>query len=360
MVVNLLSNTDVISRTISLSDNQLVTQMSKFVDIFTYPILFIFALWLFFYKFKGDKQKRNAILLSSILLIVAVHATKTLLYQQRPCWQDTASKIECPLDSTFPSGHASVAALLVLPLIQSALFIPYLIFTLFVAFSRVYLGVHTVLDVSAGFVFGTAAYLITSRFLTSNSFKKNNGELIRQATHIFSGVVSLGLLLLIYYSTTDWRALAALTFAFLVILLLFIIYLMKYSIRIPFVSNHLKVISFRDSFIGEAAIWYLLGIILLVTFLNNFQQIIASLLILTLGDSVSTVFASKLKSKTIFKNKTLVSFAAFILFSLPAFFFVGAAAIPLVIICALAESVYLKIDDNFLIPVVCVLYFLLL
>ena len=55
------------------------------------------------------------------------------------------------------------------------------------------------------------------------------------------------------------------------------------------------------------------------------------------------------------KNKTLEGTAAFFFGSLPAWIFIGSVILPLAIITALVESVDTGIDDNLLIPIVCVI-----
>jgi membrane-associated phospholipid phosphatase/dolichol kinase len=351
---------DFFSKAIAALDNPILTTLSVAADPLTYITLFIVAVWLFFFKYKKDKRKKDALLLSILLLFVAVQSIKFFMPQQRPCSSGIESKIDCPNDSAFPSAHAAFASLFLLPFISSIYFIPYALFVAFVAFSRIYVGVHSVVDVSAGLMFGIAACLIADRFVSKNAQKaagkQKPGELARQITHIIFGVISLAIILFFFSATADWRALASLFFSMILVALLFVVFLMNFSVQIPLVSRYLRGISIRDSFAGEAALWYVLGVLLLLTFLNNFQYIVGSLMILTLGDSISTIFASQSRKTSIFKNKTPGSFFAFVAFSLPATLFIGPSAIPLIVVCAIVESIDLKIDDNFLIPLVCALY----
>ncbi len=74
---------------------------------------------------------------------------KTLLQEPRPCIA-TPGKIPCPLDFSLPSLHALLAFTLAIVSIGNRSFPIYLLFALFVAFSRVYLGVHTITQVAAG------------------------------------------------------------------------------------------------------------------------------------------------------------------------------------------------------------------
>jgi len=349
---------DQATRTISAFDNPILTALSVALDSLTYPLLFILVLWLVFFKFKKIVHEREKVLLSILILVLTVQFVKYVLPFQRPCFVDVSSKIDCPLDSAFPSGHAAMTSLFILPLLSSALFIPYLIFTIFIAFSRVYLGVHSILDVSAGLMFGMTAYLTAMRLLSKEIKTSSRNEWSRQLTHIFFGVFSIAVIAILNSTIFYWREFASISFFFFALLLVAIVYLINHAIYPPFIGRHLKKVSHRDFFVGEAAVWYALGVLLLLTFLTDFRQIVGSLLILTLGDSASTMFAASAWKRTFFKNKTIGSFFAFIIASLPAAIFLGFAAIPLIVLCAIVESVYLRIDDNFLIPAACVLYFL--
>jgi membrane-associated phospholipid phosphatase len=74
---------------------------------------------------------------------------KAFLQEERPCVY-APGKIPCPLDFSLPSIHALIAFTVAIVALGSQSFPFYLSFALFVAFSRVYLGVHTITEVSAG------------------------------------------------------------------------------------------------------------------------------------------------------------------------------------------------------------------
>ena len=71
------------------------------------------------------------------------------------------SKIPCPQDYALPSTHAAAAFALAVSLLGTSLYFPALFFALFVSFSRIYIGVHTLADVSGGLAIALLAYYAT-------------------------------------------------------------------------------------------------------------------------------------------------------------------------------------------------------
>lgn len=191
--------------------------------------------------------------------------------------------------------------------------------------------------------------------------RRERRELGRQVLHLLFGTATIAVL--IYFYSIGWdegRILAQITFTVVLCAALFVAHLKLRAISTPF-DPLFAYVGKRDRFPAEGALWYILGILLILTFLQQFREIATAILILAIGDSVSTIFARRGAGRgLILKNKTPESIVAFILLSLPlAVVLVGSAAIPLVILCALFEAVDLKINDNFLIPIVCVVFFLL-
>jgi membrane-associated phospholipid phosphatase len=74
---------------------------------------------------------------------------KPFLGEIRPCVY-VPGKIPCPLDNSLPSLHALLAFTLAIVSLGNRSFPIYLLYSLFIAFSRVYLGVHTISEVAAG------------------------------------------------------------------------------------------------------------------------------------------------------------------------------------------------------------------
>lgn len=157
---------DFISAWISSLNYPPFTAVATFLDKYTYPILFIGWLIVFLTNRKKRRREAAALLIAAVLLYFAVDDLKTAFAIPRPC-TDAVSKIPCPQEYSFPSGHAAFAALFVPAFTGSLLFMFYLPFYIIVALSRVYLGVHTLSDVAAGTVIAIALYLVTERVVRS-------------------------------------------------------------------------------------------------------------------------------------------------------------------------------------------------
>lgn len=112
---------------------------------------------------------------------------------------------------------------------------------------------------------------------------------------------------------------------------------------------------------GYGALTIVAGILAILTLLSNKEHILASLVILGLGDAASTVFGKRSRKKLPYSRvKTLGGTAAFFLFSLPVVYFAGPSALLIAAAAAIAESLESNIDDNLTIAVVCVVLFRLL
>jgi dolichol kinase len=110
---------------------------------------------------------------------------------------------------------------------------------------------------------------------------------------------------------------------------------------------------------GWGSACYAAGVLLAASFLSDVPQIAAVIFVLGIGDGVSTIIGLRGRMKLPYnRKKTLEGTLAMFFASLGAFAFVGAAAIPLALIAALAESVP-RVDDNLMIPAACAAFFLL-
>ena len=166
-------------------------------------------------------------------------------------------------------------------------------------------------------------------------------------------------MLFLWKFTHGWQFIAIFASWIIFIVYCTIIYLHSCGTKTPF-DSLFQFMGERDEFPGEGALWYLLGLMLIFSFLDRFLFIITAIYILAVGDSISAIFSYKSQHKySFFKGRTWLSYLAFIVFTLPVTIFVGAKAIPLILICAVIESLNIRINDNFLIPLTCVIYLLL-
>lgn len=146
---------DSLTLAISSLNIPIVTYASALLDDpFSYII--IVALLLMFFEPRWEKRIK-VVFVIAVALMLSV-GIKEIAKVPRPCDLGFPSKVACPTDYSFPSNHAAIAFALMLAFINKPTFPIYLAFALFVAFSRVYLGVHAIDDVLAGLVIAPIAY----------------------------------------------------------------------------------------------------------------------------------------------------------------------------------------------------------
>lgn len=182
-------------------------------------------------------------------------------------------------------------------------------------------------------------------------------ELGRQIVHLIVGILIIGGLAILWKFSAYWHMLALAITWFTLILYCSVINLHSRGIKTP-IDPLFNYLGKRDRFAGEGALWYLLGVMLLLAFLDRFLYVISSVYILAVGDSIATIYSYKRGYKrSFFKGRTWLSYLAFFIFTLPLSIFAGVKIIPLIILCAVFESLDFRINDNFLIPVICAIYF---
>jgi undecaprenyl-diphosphatase len=142
------------------------------------PILFGFVLiWLWFSPF-GDKEKnRKSVLYALTITFVALGINKAIelmYFRPRPFVSHAVHMLsdKSAADPSFPSNHSAGAFAIAFALfwIRKKLGSVLLIFAFFMALSRIFIGVHYPLDVTAGAIiaFIAAAFVMSqSRYLDS-------------------------------------------------------------------------------------------------------------------------------------------------------------------------------------------------
>jgi len=110
------------------------------------------------WRFKEWRRLPFVLTALAIALLLGV-GMKAFLQEPRPCI-GSPGQIPCPLDFSLPSLHALLTFTLAISAVGNRSFAIYLIYALFAAFSRVYLGVHTITQVAAGLAFAFFACVL--------------------------------------------------------------------------------------------------------------------------------------------------------------------------------------------------------
>lgn len=181
-------------------------------------------------------------------------------------------------------------------------------------------------------------------------------ELRRQAVH-----VALGLFLLLFLMVMGRMKLIYLLSSILFFGFLLISLVMRGN-KIPLASWFVETFERESAPLpGYGSAWYVAGFLLCALLIPGVPELSSAMLILALGDAASNVIGARFGKHALpyNKGKTVEGTLAFLLFSLPSFLFIGYYAVPLSILCALIESLPVKIDDNITIPLACSLFFFL-
>ncbi len=180
-------------------------------------------------------------------------------------------------------------------------------------------------------------------------------ELARQLVHVIAGLVFM--FILTYLGRINLIAIA--------LLLLFIgSLLINFKLtgkRVPMAHDIGDALERQNvRFPGWGPVWYVLGIIILATMLNEDNEIMAGMFILGISDGIATIIGINGRRKLPYnKEKTIEGSIAFFITSLIAYLFIGPKAFPLAAIATITESIKLPIDDNISLPLVCAIYLFL-
>lgn len=106
---------------------------------------------------ESRNEKRKKIILSIALAALLTLGIKYAMVHERPC----VGEEWCPGGYSFPSLHAAVAFTLMIAFLDKRRYPFYLLFALFVGFTRLNLGVHVFQDVVAALPIAMLSYYIT-------------------------------------------------------------------------------------------------------------------------------------------------------------------------------------------------------
>ncbi|MFH1394349.1 MAG: hypothetical protein ABII71_04285 [Candidatus Micrarchaeota archaeon] len=181
-------------------------------------------------------------------------------------------------------------------------------------------------------------------------------ELKRQIFHLILGFVGIAIL---YLLGRNW--LMAGTF-FMLLGGLLIINRLVLGWQNRLVRLFLNTFERKEVlFPGWGVSAFAVGVLIIVASLESVPEIAAGLFVLGVGDSFSTIIGRNGRIRLPYnKRKTAEGMVAFFITSLPAYYFVGPAIVPVALAAAIIESLKIPIDDNLTIPVVCTLVFLLI
>lgn len=142
---------DLISNYIYSIHNPLLEILGQLINNnFIYFILIITMIFLF----EKENEKRTKILFAIFIVSISCILIKSIVARDRPC----VNLFWCPQDYSFPSIHSATAFTLMMGFLRKKNFLIILVFSLFIAFTRINIGVHTIEDVSGALPIAILSY----------------------------------------------------------------------------------------------------------------------------------------------------------------------------------------------------------
>ena len=363
---------DGVTEAISALNFDWMTAAAVFLDRYTY-FLFLGLAVLLYVVYPSVRRNRLKIAAFVIALVAVAWLTlvvKDIYREPRPCIN--LKLPECPEDYSFPSGHTAYSFVFAGASIGTAFFPVFFLLSIIVALSRMYLGVHTLNDVAGSIVVSLAAYLtvetLLREFFPQLVPEKERGrveerrerpgahfEVRRQLIHIIFGTGVMALL----YALGRTKAELLLVLALFVGMTLMQLRLERH--RAAFIDELFDLLERPKVMPARGAVNYVLGSLLALAFLSDFNQMMATIAILAWGDGAATLFGQFGRTRLPWSRKktALGAFAFFAFASASAYLFVGPVALLVALVCTLFETLELRVDDNFLVPLVAVAFFVL-
>jgi len=364
---------DAVTRYIASLNDPLIVLLSTFIDSYT-VIFYAIALLFFASTLRRERRLLKAILAISLALVITF-ALKYAIEIPRPCMLNPGEyyKGVCPTapDFSFPSGHTAISSSFLAPMLGTVAFPIFFILNLLVGFSRINLGVHFLNDVMAGFVIGFFCYDIANRLLsrTPQPLSKPSRatdtrfELRRQLLHIIVGIAIISTIILF---THLYKANGPIYAEFMVFIGLQVM-LMAINSRMQGSRNRLleplfKTFERAGVSPGYGAFWYGMGVLFSFVFISDVNFLIAAIIALGIGDGIATIVGRHGRAKNpLNPEKSLEGTASFFASTaVLSFPFIGFLSIPFALVTAIVESLPLKFDDNFTIPLAAITMSLIL
>ncbi len=360
---------DAVTRFIFSINNTSLTLVASFIDSYA-PIIYILALILFANTLRMQKKFVKTLVAILIALLITF-ALKYGIQMPRPCMLDPSYiKVDCPIspDFSFPSGHEAIAAVVLAPFVGTAAFPLFFVLALAIGFLRINLGVHFLNDILAGFVIGFFSYDIIDRLFSKGTLairataQAAKLEFRRQLLHILVGVF---LVIALYASAALYPSTGPVYLEFVIFMGLLALLLMIHD-RLRGNETALTSLLFNaferaGARQGYGAFWYGMGALLAFVFIPNVNFLAATLIALGIGDGIATMVGRRGKIPNPLNNSKTVegTLAFFFSTAILSYFFIGPLAIVLALLTSLVESLPAKFDDNFTIPLVSILLYML-
>ena len=150
---------DALTSWIANLDIPLLTQVASALNN---EALIMLVTFLFVLLAERRPEKLKKILLAIALAVLLITVAKYAIKTERPC-DSLHSKTECPWSYAFPSGHTLVVFTVALAFLNKPVFPFFLIYAIFVAFTRIYLGVHSFEDIAGGVALSPLVYFTADK-----------------------------------------------------------------------------------------------------------------------------------------------------------------------------------------------------
>jgi membrane-associated phospholipid phosphatase len=120
------------------------------------PVAYAIMIFALIIGGEGRHRKQKKILFSLLLSFALVAGIKYAMAVERPCFGEDW----CPDSYSFPSLHAAIAFTLMTSFLNKKSYPYYLLFALFVGFTRLNIGVHTFYDVAGALPLALFSYYV--------------------------------------------------------------------------------------------------------------------------------------------------------------------------------------------------------
>jgi undecaprenyl-diphosphatase len=321
--------------------------------------ILIFFIGMTGYRLWTNPENQTKLLPAFFSVMVAgisAFILKALFDIPRPFLELSLEPLVHVSSSSFPSAHTAVSFALLIPFFRISRSIGWmwLFFSFIIALARIYENVHFPSDIAGGIFLGG----IIGSYFSHSTIKKilnilwKELEFRRQSFHFVAGFLCV---------FAHWVGFLRLRWIAVFLLIGLILSLLSAKNKLPFIHKIVKLFDRpRDKkFPGRGAFYFLLGVFL--TFLIFPVRIAyASILILSVGDSLNHLFAHKMPTHLCFpwnRRKNCAGVSLGIGFgTLAAQFFVSLIpAFLATTIAIMSETIPFRIrkfylDDNIIVP----------